>query len=259
MRASLLLATAVTATLFAASHRAPPGIKRIETVNFSNLQAPVNKPFLAPGKSKEYFIYGPWMDYADKVTFLGATQEILEKKPLFNDDGGLLRVRLTAPAATSRGERDVTIHIGCPLIPFTDCTTKNLTRSVMVLRVGTLSQITPNSNLTLGQASPFMITGTGLEVATVFTFRTMVTNTSIASRSPGSFTFTGTPSSCGTNVVMLRDQAEGGDFYPYAGTLTVSTTATCTMQPAPRALISCPTGTNYDATSKTCIKSETDQ
>ena len=41
----------------------------------------------------------------------------------------------------------------------------------------------------------------------------MMTNTIVQSRTAVVFNFTGTPV-CGTSTVVLRDQAEGGDFYP---------------------------------------------
>ena len=253
MRAIVITGLMVSG-LIATARRDAPAIKRIETANFSNLQAAVGTPYIAPGKSKEYFIYGPWMDYVDKVTFLGASQTIVEKKALWNGDGGLLRVKLSAPAGTSRGLRAMTVHTSCPPVPFTDCQERTITRNVMVLRVGALSQITPNSNLAKGQATSFTITGTGLDVAVVFPFRTMLSNTSDPVRTATTFQFTGTPMSCGTNVVLLRDEAEGGDFYPYTGGLSVATTATCAYQPPPVPSTFCATGTVYDPVTKTCVK-----
>ena len=253
---TLLKISMAASLVFAVSRRDQPGVKRIETVNFSNLQAPVTMPYVAPGKSKEYFIYGPWMDFVDMVLVAGVPQRIVEKKALFNSDGGLLRVMLTVPPGTGRGQEDLTLHINCPPIPLTDCVTKNVARKVMVLRVGTTVQITPSANVAMGQPSAFTITGTGLDVASIFAFRTMLSNTSAPVRTAGTFQVTGTPTSCGTNVVMLRDQAEGGDFYPYQAALSVATTSTCGTQPTPPVLKSCPMGTSYDAVTKTCLKGE---
>ncbi len=233
-----------------------PGIKRIETINASNLQAPVTTPYVAPGQSKEYWIYGPWVDFTDHVTFLGTNQTIIEKKTLFNSDGGLLRVRLSAPSGTTRGERDITIHIACPIVPFTDCASGNHTRKGMVLRVGAVNRIDPSTNVTAGQVTAFTVYGTGLEVASLHP-KTLITNTTVSERTATTLKFTGT-AGCGSAVVLLRDAAEGGDVFPYTGTMTVTTTSQCGYQPVSRPLtaVSCPTGQTYDPNTKTCFKPE---
>lgn len=255
MRAIVLAITGGVSLAGSWAHFDAPAIKRIETVSATNLQAPVSIPYVAPGQSKEYFFYGPWLDNVDKVTFLGTSQAILEKKSFLGTDGALVRVRLTAPAGTSRGERDLTLHIGCPPIPFTDCVTGNITRKAMVLRVGTVSLITPSSGVVAGTPTQFIIYGTGLDVATFVKNKTLMTSTTMQSRTSTSFSFTGTPV-CGSSVVMLRDQAEGGDFYPYSGVATVSSSTQCGYQ-APASTMSgpgsCPKGQVYNATSKTCV------
>jgi len=257
MRA-MLIAGAVAGTLLGVVPFADPAVRRIETVNFSNLMAPVGTPFVAPGQSKEYYIYGPWVDWADKVTFLGATQTIIEKRPFVTATEGLLRVRLFAPSGTSRGLRDVTIHISCGIGALAGCKEGNLLRKAMVLRVGTVSSITPNSGVTVDQPTSFSVTGTGLDVASIFVFRTALANTATTSRAPTLFQFTGTPKGCGTNVVLLRDEAEGGDFYPYNGAPNVLTSTTCGYTAPPKVLTTCANGTVYNATTKTCVKPETD-
>jgi hypothetical protein len=251
---SVFLAGAIAAGILGAARFNAPAIRRIETVNFSNLQAPVGTPYVAPGQAKEYYIYGPWVDWADKVTFMGASQTIVEKRPFVTTTDGLLRVRLSAPSGTSRGVRDMTVHISCGLGALAGCRDTNLTRHVMVLRVGTINAITPNTEVVVGQSTAFTITGTGLDVASVFTFRTMLSNTSTTSRAPNVFQFTGTPNGCGTNVVLLRDEAEGGDFYPFNGVLSVATSTTCGYTPPPKTITYCASGTVYNATTKTCVK-----
>jgi hypothetical protein len=216
--------------------------------------APVGTPYVAPGHSKEYYIYGPWVDWADKVTFLGTTQTILEKRPFVTATEGLLRVRLSAPSGTSRGLRDLTIHISCGIGALTGCKEGNLVRKAMVLRVGTTTSITPNTDITVGQPTSFTVTGTGLDVASIFVFRTALSNTATTSRSANAFHFTGTANGCGSNVVLLRDEAEGGDFYPYSSALSVATSSTCGYTPAPKVMTTCANGTVYSAATKTCVK-----
>lgn len=233
-----------------------PGIRRVETQNFSNLRAPVQNVYVGPGRpAKEYFIYGPWMDYADKVTFLGSSQPIVEKKALFNADGGLLRVKLSAPAGTTRGVRNATIHISCPLIPGTDCRTGNVNLPVMVLNIGTLSGIDPRENVPVGQPVVFNITGTGLNVAEVNTFYTDLNNVQVLSRTPGTMQIRGTPKGCGTIRVVLGDEAEGGEFYRYSpGGLDVKLATDCGYRPVPPPATygQCPAGKTFNPTTKTC-------
>jgi hypothetical protein len=255
---SILIAGAAAGTLLGVVRFEDPAVKRIETVNFSNLMAPVGTPYIAPGKSKDYYFYGPWVDWADKVTFLGASQTIVEKRPFVTATEGLLRVRLTAPSGTSRGQRDLTIHISCGIGALGGCKEGNLIRKAMVLRVGAASAITPNTDVTVGQPTSFTVTGTGLDVASIFVFRTGLSNTATTSRSANVFHFTGTANGCGSNIVLLRDEAEGGDFYPFIGALGVATSTTCGYTPPPKVMTSCASGTVYDATTKTCVKPEDD-
>jgi hypothetical protein len=257
MRA-ILVAGVAAGTVFGGVRFVDPAVSRIETVNFTNLMAPVSTPYVAPGQSKEYYIYGPWVDWADKVTFLGATQTIVEKRPFVTATEGLLRVRLSAPGGTSRGLRDLTIHISCGIGALTGCKEGNLVRKAMVLRVGTVSSITPNSDVTVGQPTSFTVTGTGLDAASIFAFRTSLSNTVTTSRTANVFHFTGTANGCGSNIVLLRDEAEGGDFYPFSGTLSVATSTTCGYTPAPKVMTTCANGTVYNAATKTCIKPDDD-
>jgi hypothetical protein len=244
-----LAASAVAATV----RSGEPGIRRVETVGATNLVAPVSTPYVAPGQTKEYSFYGPWLDWTSTVTLDGIPQTIVEKKALFNADGALLRVKLTAPPGTSRGARDLVVRIGCPPVPFTDCSNVSLTRKAMVLRVGSVTAIGPSSGIPASQVLPFNVTGTGLDVAALH-FRTTIKPTAAPPvRSAGTFVFTGTPT-CGMNVVILRDQAEGGDVYPYTGVLNVHTTTVCGYR-APTPVSSggsCPSGQTYNATTKTC-------
>jgi hypothetical protein len=208
-----------------------PRVKRIETLNFSNLMARVDTAYVAPGKTKEYYIYGPWMDYASQVKLLNSSQTIVEKKALYNSDGGLLRVNLTVPAGTSRGVRTATVTIACPMIPFTDCASTTRSFPVMVLGVGTLTKIEPKTAVAANQYQSFKITGTGLDNSTVFLFRTDLRAITVTSNSATTLEFKGSTSACGTNRVRVRDVAEGGDFYAFPGGLDISLATSCALSP----------------------------
>jgi hypothetical protein len=222
---TIAVALTVAISLIESRRGNAPAVRRIETINAANLMAPVGTPFVAPGQPKEYVFFGPWVDYADTVKFMGATQAVLEKRALYTDDGGMLRVRLSAPANTSRGPRDVTIHVACPPVPFTDCRNGTLSRRVMVLRVGSVTKIEPSSGVTPAQPTEFTIHGVGLEVADLHA-RTPLTSPTLGERTPVRLKFTASIG-CGTVAVLLRDEAEGGDVYPYIGHVTVSTTGRC--------------------------------
>jgi len=202
-----------------------PRVIRVETRNAANQWAPVSTPYVAPGHEKEYVIYGPWVDYADKVTFANVAQVIVEKKALLTSDAGVLRVRLTAPASAPRGVRELTIHITCPAIPFTDCVTGNLTQKVMVLRVGTVTRIEPAIGVVAGAPTEFVVFGTGLDVAALHPKVPAVAPRSVR-RTESTFRFTATMP-CGTSAILLRDEAEGGDVYPYVGNPTVASKGNC--------------------------------
>src|SRR5687768_3350892 len=118
---SVFALTLVMAAVAAAAPKSPPSLARFETVGATNLQARVGTPYVAPGKVKEYFIYGPWMDWVGSVTLDGVPQTIVEKKALYNSDGAVLRVKLTVPPGTARGLRPLVVRVECPPIPFTDC------------------------------------------------------------------------------------------------------------------------------------------
>ena len=244
----------VAAAAAAAAPPLPPSLDRFETVGATNLQARVGTPFVAPGKVKEYFIYGQWLDWASSVTLDGVPQTIVEKKALFNSDGSLLRVKLTAPPGTPRGIRTLVVRVGCPPIPFTDCRNVTFSRNVMVLRVGSISSITPSSGVTATQVSPFTVSGSGLDVAALH-FRTHIKASGTPTRSAGTFGFSGTPM-CGSNVVMLRDEAEGGDVYPYTGTLNVQTSTQCGYQPQTRTMGTpgtiCPANQTFNTSTNSC-------
>ena len=221
----LVAAAAASLSLFSFES---PRIKRIETVNFAGLVSAVNTPYVAPGKTKEYSIYGPWMDWASAVRIGSTSQTIVEKKALFNSDGGLLRVKLTASG--SRGLRTATITIGCPPIPLTDCRNGDVSFNVMVLSTGTVSSITPDQNLAANSRSTFHVSGTNLDNSTVFLFRTDLKDIQSVTNSASSLSFSGVTGSCGTNRVMVRDVAEGGDFYPFSGGLDVHLANPCDIR-----------------------------
>ena len=187
------------------------------------------------------------------VTLDGVPQAIVEKKGLGNSDGAVLRVKLTVPPGTARGLHTLLVRVECPWVDFwQDCKSVTFSRNVMVLRVGSVSSITPSSGVTATQAFPFTVSGSGLDVAALH-FRTHIKASGSPTRSAGSFGFSGTPV-CGMNVVMLRDEAEGGDVYPYSGVLNVYTTTQCGYRaPSPvNSGSSCPAGKVYNTATKTC-------
>jgi hypothetical protein len=218
LKTGMAAATAVSASM-STHYFAAPAIKRVETVNFANLMSTVGTPYVAPGKTKEYYIYGPWLDYTSEVRFLNATQTIVEKKATWDDDGALLRVKLTGSG--ERGIKTATIRISCPTVPLTgiiigDCRNVTLNLNVMVLSSGTVTRIDPDT-VEPQSRNPFHVYGTNLANATVFEFRTDLKAIDDVSGTTSQLNFTGTSSTCGTNRVMIRDKAEGGDFYPFGG------------------------------------------
>ena len=201
---------------------------RFETVNFANLMAPVTRAYVAPGKTKEYNIYGPWIELATKVTLNGVAQEIVGRQPFATAKEGLLRVKLTGATGAPRGTQALIINIVCP--PLVGCAPVQATQ-VMVLGVGTLIGITPNNNVAVNQPVPFTITGQGLDNSTVFLFRTDLRAVNVTGNSPGTLSFTGSTAACGTNRVRVRDVAEGGDFYPFPGGLDIDLATSCGVRP----------------------------
>lgn len=202
-----------------------PRIKRIETVNFSNLMAPTDTVFIAPGKVKEFRLYGPWLDWTTKVTLLNIEQGILEKRPTFNSDGGLLRLNIAAVPTASPGVAIAVVNIGCPPFP-SDCAPV-ITFPVRIVRVGTATTITPNTNVPAGERLDFTITGTNLSTATIFEFRTALKNPTNVVATANTLRFSALTTSCGTNRVHVRDRSVGGDYYPFPGGLDVRLDSAC--------------------------------
>jgi hypothetical protein len=202
-----------------------PRVKRIETVNFANLMAPADTVYIAPGKVKEFRLYGPWLDWTSKVTLLNVSQTILEKRPTFNSDGGLLRLNISAPSSASPGVTVAIVNIGCPPVPV-DCAPV-ITFPVRIVRVGTATAITPNTNVPAGERINFTITGTNLNTATIFAFRTGLKNVTNVVPGANTLRFSALTTSCGTNRVHVRDAGEGGDFFPYPGGLDVRLDSAC--------------------------------
>lgn len=223
-----------TAALFIALPLRAQGFT-FETVNFSNLMAPVTRPYVAPGKTKEYLITGKWVHLATKVTIDGIDQPITDRTipnaldPLV----GRMKVQLTG-----RGERRIVpaiVSFACP--PFVDCAPAR-TFQVQVLRVGTLTSITPADNVAANQNQHFKIAGTGLDDATVFLFRTDLKNILNVTNSANSLDFNATTGSCGSNLVRVRDVAEGGDFYAFPGALDIRLALTCGVRTGGGGIIS---------------------
>ena len=209
---------------------------RFETTNFSNLKAPVTRPYVAPGKTKEYYIYGKWVELATKVTLNNVQQVIVGRQPFATSTEGLLRVNLTVPAGTARGIQAAIVHIACPyMLP--GCAPA-LPFQVQVLRVGTATSITPNANLPVSQMGRFTITGVGLDDATVFLFRTNLTAVSNITNTASTLSFNGFTATCGSNLVRVRDVAEGGDFYAFPGALNIDLATDCGYRPVGSSTVS---------------------
>jgi hypothetical protein len=122
----------------------------------------------------------------------------------------------------------------------------------MILRSGTVTSVTPNDGIVPNQPVTLTIKGSNLQNATILKMKSMFSSAMLSERTSTSFKSTGTTSACGTAVVIVGDEAEGGDVYPY-GTLSVKTNATCGYVPPPRTMSSgCPAGQYWDNTSKTC-------
>jgi hypothetical protein len=100
----------------------------------------------------------------------------------------------------------------------------------MVLSVGTLTSIDPD---TVGSSTrnTYRIVGTGLDNATVFTFRTDLTAIANLANDATHLRFDATATNCGTNRVRVRDVAEGGDFYPFPGGVDVRLSTSCGYVP----------------------------
>ncbi|HUQ20507.1 MAG TPA: hypothetical protein VM099_12910 [Gemmatimonadaceae bacterium] len=197
-----------------------------ETVNFSNLMAPVTRPYVAPGKMKEYFITGKWLMLVTKITIDGVDQPAPVDQRTVPNALDPLKARIKVQL-TGKGDRRIVpaiVTFACP--PLTDCVPTR-TFQVQVLRVGTLTGIDPQDNVAASQNRHFKISGTGLDDATVFLFRTDLKNITNVTNAAGSLDFDAYTSACGTNRVTVRDVAEGGDFYPFPGGLDVHLAQQC--------------------------------
>jgi hypothetical protein len=231
-----------------------PAINRIETVGSPNLQGRVGTPFLMPGIAKDYWIYGPWLDYTSKVTLAGVvqTKENIGWPAQYAPG---VKVHLKVPSGTSRGIRKLRITIGCNGMDLvSDCVNKTFERDLMVLQSGFVNTVAPSTGIPVNQQVTLTIAGSNLSHAGIIRNRTMFVGTSTSNKLDGSFQMTGYTSQCGTAVIMVGDEAEGGDVYPY-GSVSVKTTATCGYTPPPTTLRSgsgCPTGQTFNTQTGVC-------
>lgn len=208
---------------------------RFETINFSNLMAPVTRAYVAPGKTKEYNIYGPWIELATLITVNGIPQTIVERQPFATAKEGRIKVKLVGMPNAARAILSGIVRIACP--PLVACAPVHGFQ-VQVLSVGTLTSIAPNQNVAVNSYLPFTITGTGLDNSTVFVFRTDLRAVSAGTNNATTLSFNGSTAACGSNLVRVRDVAEGGDFYAFPGALNIDLATDCGYRPVGSSTIS---------------------
>jgi hypothetical protein len=164
----------------------------------------------------------------------------------------MVKVLLLVPPSTSRGMVQMKVTIDCGFALALGCKSVMLTRNVMVLGSGTVTSVAPSEGVPLNQPVNLVISGTNMQNAGVIEKKSSFDAAMYSERTSTSFKVTGTTTSCGSAIVMVGDQAEGGDVYPY-GTLLVKTNQACGYQPPPRTLNGgCPAGTTWNNTIKQC-------
>ena len=243
---SIFVAGALSLSLTSSSMMLPPAITKIETVGSTGLQGSVTVPYLKPGIPKTYWIYGPWLDYTQNVYLNNVRMGILGR------EDKMVKAQLLVPFGTSRGMVQMKVTIDCGFAMALGCKSVMLTRNVMVLGSGTVTSVAPNQGVPLNQPVNLVISGTNMQNAGVIEKKSSFDAAMYSERTSTSFKVTGTTASCGSAIVMVGDQAEGGDVYPY-GTVLVKTNQACGYTP-PASTFSggCPAGTSWNNTLKTC-------
>src|SRR5687768_13349745 len=232
MRGSLAAAVVLTAIPAQAQPRS-------ETINFANLMAPIQtRPYVAPGKTKEYNIYAPWIELATLVTINGIPQTIIERQPFATSKEGRIKVKFVGLPGAERALLPGAIKIACP--PLVACAPHH-GFFVQMLRVGTLSEVNPGTGVAVNSQGNFTIEGTGLGDATVFLARTDLRSITGITNTANTLSFSGWTSACGSNRVRVRDVAEGGDFYAFPGGVDINLATACGVRPGGSTLI---TGTS---------------
>ena len=242
----MFFASALSLVLTSSTTTSAPAITKIETVGSTGLQGSVTTPYLKPGVPKTYWIHGPWLDYTQNVYLNNVRMGVLGR------EDKMVKVQLLVPPGTSRGTVQMKVTIDCGFALALGCKSVMLTRNVMVLGSGTVTSVAPNEGVALNQPVNLVISGTNMQNAGVIEKKSSFDAAMYSERTSTSFKVTGTTASCGSAIVMVGDQAEGGDVYPY-GTLLVKTTQACGYQPPPRTISGgCPAGTSWNNTLKTC-------
>jgi hypothetical protein len=160
-------------------------------------------------------------------------------------DQGRITVRISATSSASTGSRTATIRYPWGTLTF----------PLRVLRGGTLTSVTPSANVAINTPVTFTISGTGLDVAAIVKAKTDLANITVVSRTATSLRIRGTPSGCGTNRIVIGDQAFGGDEFQYSpGGLDLQLNIACGYRAAPAPSVYCATGYTYNASTGTCIK-----
>lgn len=180
----------------------PPTIQKIEQ-NVGGMRVTLARPQLPRLSIRRVWVTGPWLDYASSVTASGGvTGRIIEKKTLWGR--GELQIQLEASATVTRGQKNLSINIKCPAIPFTDCRDGAVTLPVFVLATGPISAITPNGVVPSGQIMDFTLTGQNMNVA-----RPVDTSVQVLGRTATTIRLRRRTPSCGSVLFQLYDEASG--------------------------------------------------
>lgn len=211
----------------------PPKAKTITQNTRTVAWKEVPRATVAQGSSRRIRLSGPWMDFVTSVTAKnGVSARNLTKT--FQQVEMVLDASTTAP----RGEMSLTLNIGCPPIPFTDCRAST-TFPITVFETGPIKSIQPYGIVKPNTKYTFELTGEALNVAELLPRLLKLGSASIVSKTSTTMKVVGVTPSCGYIDVALVDIADG-DENPYrhgpamqsvlAGTICGQSLAPTTLQ-----------------------------
>ena len=196
----------------------PPTIKTKQMIRGNGTLLTVTNPQVAQASVQRVVLTGPWVDYVTAVNASGGvTGDIVSGSKVANGASSKITIRLRGNTAT-RGPKNMSVHVTCPNIPFTDCQNKDLAFTTEVLESGPITGISaPNGTHTVQPNSvvQFTVSGDAVGVSKILTRLTNLGSPRIVSQSTSSMTVSGTTPSCGSIGIGLIDNTSKTDDPAY--------------------------------------------
>jgi hypothetical protein len=204
MKSQILFTLSFAGSLgFGVSTFSSPRIEKIEQNTRTVERQTVGTVSIGQGKTRMIWLTGPWMDWVDDVNGSGGVDGTIKstKQGVLT---GEVQIILSATDGATRGEKTLSVHVKCPVIPL-DCNSGPFTFRVRVFETGPITSFDPDDTVAPNQLATYTINGEGLNFAELLPRLTTLKNAVIVSKSSTSLTVSGTNPSCGGVDIQFID------------------------------------------------------